>query len=53
MVHSKTAYVGGAQSKASNAVRRILDVERVLGVANGTDALRIALWRWISVPATK
>jgi len=44
LVHSNTAYVGGVQVESfEREFAEFLNVKRVVGVANGTDALRIAL----------
>lgn len=43
-IHSQTAYVGGAQvEKFELEFARFLGVKRVIGLANGTDALRLSL----------
>src|SRR5205823_4878039 len=43
-VHSHTSYVGGEQvEKFEQEFANYLGVKRVVGVANGTDALRLAL----------
>jgi dTDP-4-amino-4,6-dideoxygalactose transaminase len=43
-IHSHTAYVGGEQVAAfEKEFARFLGAERVVGLANGTDALRLAL----------
>lgn len=44
LIHSGTAYVGGHQVESfEREFAEFLHVKRVIGVANGTDALRIAL----------
>ena len=44
-IHSRTAYIGGEQvEKFEQEFARYLGVKRVIGVANGTDALRLALF---------
>jgi dTDP-4-amino-4,6-dideoxygalactose transaminase len=44
LIHSTTAYVGGNQVESfEREFAEFLNVKRVIGVANGTDALRIAL----------
>ncbi len=44
LLHSKTAYVGGEQVECfEREFGEFLNVKRVIGVANGTDALRVAL----------
>jgi dTDP-4-amino-4,6-dideoxygalactose transaminase len=43
-IHSRTAYVGGEQvAEFEKEFARFLGAERVVGLANGTDALRLAL----------
>jgi dTDP-4-amino-4,6-dideoxygalactose transaminase len=43
-VHARTAYVGGEQvEKFEQEFARYLGVKRTVGLANGTDALRLAL----------
>ena len=43
-IHSNTSYVGGDQVESfQNEFARFLKVKHVIGVANGTDALRIAM----------
>jgi dTDP-4-amino-4,6-dideoxygalactose transaminase len=43
-VHARTAYVGGEQvEKFEQEFAQYLGVKRVVGLANGTDALRLAL----------
>jgi dTDP-4-amino-4,6-dideoxygalactose transaminase len=43
-IHSNTSYVGGDQVECfQNEFARFLKVKHVIGVANGTDALRIAM----------
>jgi dTDP-4-amino-4,6-dideoxygalactose transaminase len=44
LIHQKTAYVGGeAVSRFEQEFARYLGVKHAVGVANGTDALRLAL----------
>jgi dTDP-4-amino-4,6-dideoxygalactose transaminase len=44
LIHSNTAYVGGDQVESfEREFASFLGVKRVIGVANGTDALRLAL----------
>ena len=44
LIHSSTAYVGGDQVESfEREFAEFLNVKRVVGVANGTDALRVAL----------
>ena len=44
LIHSSTAYVGGEQVQSfEREFAEFLKVKHVIGVANGTDALRIAL----------
>jgi dTDP-4-amino-4,6-dideoxygalactose transaminase len=44
LIHSATSYVGGSQVESfEREFAEFLGVRRVVGVANGTDALRIAL----------
>lgn len=44
LVHSTTSYVGGSQVESfEREFAEFLGVKRVVGLANGTDALRIAL----------
>jgi dTDP-4-amino-4,6-dideoxygalactose transaminase len=44
LIHSSTGYVGGDQVEAfEREFAEFLGVKRVIGVANGTDALRLAL----------
>ena len=44
LIHSSTSYVGGDQVESfEREFAEFLGVKRVIGVANGTDALRIAL----------
>jgi dTDP-4-amino-4,6-dideoxygalactose transaminase len=44
LIHSNTSYVGGHQVESfEREFAEFLGVKRVVGVANGTDALRIAL----------
>lgn len=44
-IHSRTAYIGGEQvEKFEQEFAKYLGVKRVIGVANGTDALRLALF---------
>jgi dTDP-4-amino-4,6-dideoxygalactose transaminase len=44
LIHSTTSYVGGSQVESfEREFAKFLNVKRVVGLANGTDALRIAL----------